>query len=191
MNVSKCPPFSFPESAFLLVSTKNTDSGHFQGRKSANHGLPARLRTRSEIWNNSGCQWLQKWTCTTTAHNREVTRVRVLGADQKKSGLWRRDWVPPYFSSRVNDSPCKPRNSYKNLKNKTKQTLALTTLCSIHCWGKDFKGHPVTLVTTGVHLIRCNLGHNLVPRVSLLCLLCRQQQRRQRRETLGTRLSWA
>ena len=32
--------FSSPESAFLLVSTKNTDSGHFQGRKSANYGLP-------------------------------------------------------------------------------------------------------------------------------------------------------
>ena len=32
------------ESAFLLVSTKNTDSGHFLGRKSANHGLPVPLR---------------------------------------------------------------------------------------------------------------------------------------------------
>ena len=37
-------PISFPESAFLLVSTTNTDSAHFQGRESANHGLPARLR---------------------------------------------------------------------------------------------------------------------------------------------------
>ena len=36
---------SSPESAFLLVSSKNTDSGHFRGRKSANHELPARLRT--------------------------------------------------------------------------------------------------------------------------------------------------
>ena len=27
-----------------LVSTKNTDSGHVQGEKSANHGLPARIR---------------------------------------------------------------------------------------------------------------------------------------------------
>ena len=32
------------ESAFALISTKNTDSAHFQGRKSANHGLPAHLR---------------------------------------------------------------------------------------------------------------------------------------------------
>ena len=38
-------PISSPESAFLLVSTKNTDSGYHQRRKSANHGLPARLRT--------------------------------------------------------------------------------------------------------------------------------------------------
>ena len=36
---------SSPESTFLLVSTKNTNSGHFQGRKSANHGLQARLPT--------------------------------------------------------------------------------------------------------------------------------------------------
>ena len=31
---------TFPESAFLLVSAKNTDFGNFQSRKSANHGLP-------------------------------------------------------------------------------------------------------------------------------------------------------
>ena len=42
---ASCSPISSPQSAFLLVSTKNTDSGHFQDRKSANHGLPARLRT--------------------------------------------------------------------------------------------------------------------------------------------------
>ena len=50
INESKTTPIKLkrilsPESTFLLVSTKNTDSGHFQGRKSANHGLPARLRT--------------------------------------------------------------------------------------------------------------------------------------------------
>ena len=43
----------------------------------------------SKFWNNSGCQRLQKWTFTTYAHKLEV---RVLGADQKKSGLWGRDW---------------------------------------------------------------------------------------------------
>ena len=37
-------------------------------------------------------QRLQKWTITTIAHKFEVARVRVLGADQKKSGLWGRDW---------------------------------------------------------------------------------------------------
>ena len=37
--------FSFPEPTFLLVSTKNTDSGHSQRRESANHRLPALLCT--------------------------------------------------------------------------------------------------------------------------------------------------
>ena len=36
--------FSSPDSSFLLVSTKNTDSSHSQSRKSANHGLAALLR---------------------------------------------------------------------------------------------------------------------------------------------------
>ena len=30
LDASTCSPISSPESAFLLVSTKNTDSGHFQ-----------------------------------------------------------------------------------------------------------------------------------------------------------------
>ena len=38
-----------PESSFALISTKNTDSVHFQGRKSANHGLPAHLRTNRNL----------------------------------------------------------------------------------------------------------------------------------------------
>ena len=37
-------PISSPESAFLLVSLKNTDCGQIQSMKSANHGLPTRLR---------------------------------------------------------------------------------------------------------------------------------------------------
>ena len=48
---------------------------------------------RSEFWNNSGCQRLQKRTFPTTAHKLEVARIRVLGADQEKSGLWGRDCV--------------------------------------------------------------------------------------------------
>ena len=89
-NFSPHIAISSPESAFLLVSTKNTESGHFQGRKSANQGLPARLRTLS------GREGLQKWTFTTIAHKLELATVRVLGVDKKESGLWRRDhshWV--------------------------------------------------------------------------------------------------
>ena len=62
-NFSPHIAISSPESAFLLVSTKNTESGHFQGRKSANHGLPARLRT--------------------IAHKLELATVRVLGVEKK------------------------------------------------------------------------------------------------------------
>ena len=76
--------------AFLLFSTKNTDSGHFQGRSPQITDFRL-VYARSEIWNNSGCQRLQKWTFTTTAHKLEVARVRVLGADQKKSWLRGRD----------------------------------------------------------------------------------------------------
>ena len=47
---------------------------------------------RSEIWNNTDCQRLQKWTFTTTVQKLEVVRVSVLCSDQKKSGLWGRDW---------------------------------------------------------------------------------------------------
>ena len=36
----------------------------------------------------------KNWTFTTTEHKLEVAKVRVLGADQKKSGLWGRDSVP-------------------------------------------------------------------------------------------------
>lgn len=86
---ASCSPISSPESAFLLVSNKNTASGHFQGRKSANHGLAARLRTLRILKQ----QRLQKRTFTTTAHKLEVAKVRVLGADRNKSGLWTRDCV--------------------------------------------------------------------------------------------------
>ena len=50
---------------------------------------------RSEIWNNSGCQRLQKWIFSTTAHKMDVARVRAFGADQKKCGLWGRGWGRP------------------------------------------------------------------------------------------------
>ena len=59
-KASAWSPISSPEFAFLLVSTKNTDIGHFQF-----------IRSRSPAL--------------------EVASVRVLGADQKKSGLWGRD----------------------------------------------------------------------------------------------------
>ena len=57
---------SSPGSAFLLVSTKNTDFGQIQGRKSANQGLSARVR---RFWNLKQ-QWLSTVTMvnTTNAH---------------------------------------------------------------------------------------------------------------------------
>ena len=57
--------------------------------------------------------------------------------------------------------------------------------------GAEFSGHLVTLISC---IPRCEWCCNLVSRVSLLCLLCRfffclspRRQRRQKRETLGTR----
>ena len=55
--MSTCSPFSFPESAFVLVSTRNMDSGHSQSKKSATHRLSALLgilrnfkQERSYFW---------------------------------------------------------------------------------------------------------------------------------------------
>ena len=77
---------SSPESALLLVSTRKKDSGH--SKAGSPQIMDFRLvYARSEIW-NSCCQRLQKWTFNTTAHKMKVAWVRVLGADQKKSGLW-------------------------------------------------------------------------------------------------------
>ena len=50
-----------PETAFLSVSTKNTDSGHSQSRKFPNHGLPAVLRILRNL----------KQTVTTLYHYRD------------------------------------------------------------------------------------------------------------------------
>ena len=49
------PSISSPEPAFALVNTKNEDSGQFQTRKSANHGLPTPLR-KFRNWEQ---QWLR------------------------------------------------------------------------------------------------------------------------------------
>ena len=45
----------------------------------------------SSIAGSSACQLLQISTFNATAHELEMARVRVLVADQKKSGLWGRD----------------------------------------------------------------------------------------------------
>ena len=45
----------------------------------------------SRTSNNGGCQRLLEWAFPATAHKLEMARVRVLGADEKESGLWGRD----------------------------------------------------------------------------------------------------
>ena len=35
------------------------------------------------------------------ARKSDLAKVRILGADQKKSGLWERDWLPPFFLKRI------------------------------------------------------------------------------------------
>ena len=87
--------------ALVLFSffVKESNPGHIGGRRvlSPLHHPCTPLRTSGwsthaqNILTNSGCERLQKWTFPSTAHELEVARVRVLGADQKKSGLQGRD----------------------------------------------------------------------------------------------------
>ena len=62
-------PFSSPEAALLLVSTKNRDlwletSGQVQHRKSANHGLPVTLRMFRVRPDKSDWLWFQTFVFT-------------------------------------------------------------------------------------------------------------------------------
>ena len=63
-DLSRVVPFSSPEAALLLVSTKNRDlwpstSGQVQHRKSANHGLPVTLRMFRIKFDKSDWFWSQ------------------------------------------------------------------------------------------------------------------------------------
>ena len=86
-KASAWSPISSPESAFLLVSTKNTDIGHFQFMRSSSPAL-------------------------------EVASVRVLGADQKKSGLWGRDCLKSKATWRLS----RIRSDYSRLSSPLKET---------------------------------------------------------------------
>lgn len=71
---------STPESAFLLVNTKNTGLWPTLATSKAGSRQITdfrRVYTPSEVWNNSGCQCcerLQKWTFTTTAPKLAIAR---------------------------------------------------------------------------------------------------------------------
>ena len=53
--------FSSPELRSFWLAQWIESSGRVQNRKSANHRLLA-VCVASEIWNNNGYHWLQKWT---------------------------------------------------------------------------------------------------------------------------------
>ena len=77
-------PFSSPEAALLLVSTKNYTSGRVQHQKSMIHWLPVTLcmlRVKSD--------WLR--TKRILRAFSEIWTLPILGADQKKQGLW--EWL--------------------------------------------------------------------------------------------------
>ena len=73
------------ESPFLLVSNKNTDSGHFQFMRSRIEGLFMSPLTTTIVSNF--CVHVLEVRDSRTSCFGTVFRVRVLGAGQKKSGL--------------------------------------------------------------------------------------------------------
>ena len=138
LNIFTWCPFLYPESTFLLVSTKIADSGHSQKYAPyVGSGImlyPLTTVIVSNFWEcaedtevrdswtscfgygQSSCSWCwpkEKRTlgtrmtwCQISENAQKIrksvirglpalvmARVRVLGADQKKSWLWRREWL--------------------------------------------------------------------------------------------------
>ena len=60
-------------------------------RKSANHGLPAFVRSLRNL-NNNGYYRLQKLQLLRLRVTWPLPEVSILGADQKDRGLWGREW---------------------------------------------------------------------------------------------------
>ena len=80
-------PFSSPEAALLLVSTKD------QHRKSAFHGLSFHIaHAQRQVWQI----WLAEKTkllLCECSENWTLPEDLILGADRKKCGLWEREWL--------------------------------------------------------------------------------------------------
>ena len=66
---SLCTPFSSPDAAFLLASTRNRDFLQVQHRKSAIHGLPATVRMFRVKSDKSDWLWSQSIVFTKPFRN--------------------------------------------------------------------------------------------------------------------------
>ena len=69
-----------------------------RSRKSANHGLPAFVRSLRNL-NINGYYRLQKWELLRLRVTWSLPEVSILGADQKDRGLWGREWKQPIKKS--------------------------------------------------------------------------------------------
>ena len=114
---SRFSPFSSPEAALLLVSTKNRDKSNIGSPRFTDFpSLCACSESSLTKLIGSGLNLLCLQSHSKTECNWTRPEVAILGADQKERGLWWREWFShcPYRSSSSKSS--KPKPSKKNKK---------------------------------------------------------------------------